>query len=141
MVRDGGAALAALIARMRQDAKAAGGAGDDDALGRRLETAIDGLESAGAWLLARWSDDVASALAGAVPFLMLLGTTAGGWQMARAATIASARRIAGDKSAFWMAKLATARFYSDHFLTQAPGLANAIVSGATGTLAMPEESF
>lgn len=141
LVRDGGAALAALIARMRQDAKAAGGAGDDDAPGRRLETAIDGLESAGAWLLARWSDDVASALAGAVPFLMLLGTTAGGWQMARAATIASARRIAGDKSAFWMAKLATARFYSDHFLTQAPGLANAIVSGATGTLAMPEESF
>ena len=60
--------------------------------------------------------------------------------MARAATIASAPDC-GEQVGFLMAKLATARFYSDHFLTQAPGLANAIVRGATGTLAMPGGEF
>jgi hypothetical protein len=76
-----------------------------------------------------------------VPFLYLLGITAGGWQMGRAAVIARAKIAAGDGDPFWPAKLATARFFADHFLTQAAGLAESVVSGAAGTLEMAENSF
>ena len=84
---------------------------------------------------------MAATLAGSVPFLLLLGSTAGGWQMVRAAAIARERQAAGDTAAFWSAKLATARFYADHFLTQAPGMAAVICEGAAGTLAMPDQCF
>ena len=42
---------------------------------------------------------------------------------------------------FWSAKLVTARFFADHFLTQAPGLAESVVSGAAGALEMAADSF
>ncbi|MBL8450989.1 MAG: acyl-CoA dehydrogenase [Dechloromonas sp.] len=137
LLRDGGAALAALVAIMRRDAHAAGA----DPVGQRLLDAIDALERAGAWLVAEGNRNVVAALAGSVPFLLLLGSTAGGWQMARAAAIATERQAAGDTAPFWSAKLATARFYADHFLTQAPGMAASICEGAAATLAMPDQCF
>ena len=71
-----------------------------------------------------------AAFAGAVPFLKLMGIVAGGWQMARAA-LAAERLLfqQGDKS-FLQAKIATARFYGDHVLVQAPGLRDTVVKGA-----------
>jgi alkylation response protein AidB-like acyl-CoA dehydrogenase len=82
------------------------------------------------------------AFAGAVPFLKLMGIVAGGWQMARAA-LACERRLAagtGDKS-FLEAKLATARFYGDHVLVQAPALRDTVVSGSGGVMALSEDQF
>ena len=43
----------------------------------------------------------------------------------------------GDKD-FLRAKLATARFYADHVLTQAPGLARAVTQGGESVLAVEE---
>jgi hypothetical protein len=66
----------------------------------------------------------------------------GGWQMARAAHIASAHLAAGDgDAAFWRAKIATARFYADHYLRQAGGIKEAIVEGASGVLALDAAQF
>jgi acyl-CoA dehydrogenase len=76
--------------------------------------------------------------AGAVPFLKLMGIVAGGWQMARAALAAS--KGTGDDS-FDKAKIATARFYADHVLVQAPGLRNTVVNGAPGVMALTEDQF
>ena len=76
--------------------------------------------------------------AGAVPFLKLMGIVAGGWQMARAALAAS--KGTGDDS-FDKAKIATARFYADHVLVQAPGLRNTVVNGAAGVMALSEDQF
>jgi 3-(methylsulfanyl)propanoyl-CoA dehydrogenase len=76
--------------------------------------------------------------AGAVPFLKLMGIVAGGWQMARAAL--AAEKASGDDS-FHKAKIATARFYADHVLVQAPALANTVVNGAAGVLALSEDQF
>ncbi len=42
---------------------------------------------------------------------------------------------------FWKAKIATARFFADHVLAQAPGLAASVVGGAAGTLALSVEQF
>jgi hypothetical protein len=36
---------------------------------------------------------------------------------------------------FYQGKIATAQFYASHVLSQAPGLAHAVVHGAAGTLA------
>jgi alkylation response protein AidB-like acyl-CoA dehydrogenase len=82
--------------------------------------------------------DPRAQFAGAVPFLKLMGIVAGGWQMARAALAAA--KGTGDDS-FDKAKIATARFYADHVLVQAPGLRNTVVNGAAGVLALSEEQF
>ena len=60
--------------------------------------------------------------AGSVPYLQLFGTVCGGWLMARQA-LAASRRLAGGEEdvAFLAAKIATARFYAEHFLAMAPG--------------------
>ncbi len=87
-------------------------------------------------------NDPTAPFAGAVPFLMLLGIVAGGWQMARAALVSQNRLADKDAdSAFYAAKIATARFYADHVLAQAPGLRNTVVNGAAGVMALSEEQF
>ena len=72
----------------------------------------------------------------------MFGTVAGGWQSARAA-LAAHRRLAegGGEAGFYRAKLATARFYADHVLVRAPGLARTVVSGAEGALDIEDEQL
>ncbi len=86
--------------------------------------------------------DVKAAFAGAVPFLRLMGIVCGGWQMARAA-LAAERKLAagGGDAAFCKAKIATARFYADHLLVQAPGLAATMTKGGAGVMAVPDEDM
>jgi butyryl-CoA dehydrogenase len=62
--------------------------------------------------------------------------------MARGALV-SEKKLAsreGDVS-FHEAKLATARFYADHVLVQAPGLRNTVVNGSAAVMALSEEQF
>ncbi len=94
------------------------------------------------WLLAHFGQDVRAASAAAVPFLRLMGIVAGGWQMARAALIAEQRLAGGEvDKPFHQAKLATARFYADQILVQAPALAATVTSGAAGVMTLDEEQF
>jgi alkylation response protein AidB-like acyl-CoA dehydrogenase len=86
------------------------------------------------------SKDPRATFAGAVPFLELMGIVAGGWQMARAALAAERKLNSGDKS-FLQAKIATARFYGDQVLVQAPGLRDTVVKGAPAVMALSEEQF
>jgi 3-(methylthio)propanoyl-CoA dehydrogenase len=86
------------------------------------------------------SKDARATFAGAVPFLKLMGIVAGGWQMARAA-LAAEKQLASGDSAFLEAKIATARFYGDHVLVQAPGLRDTVVKGGAGAMALSEDQF
>ena len=52
---------------------------------------------------------------------------AGGWLMARLAAAALRREADG----FGAAKLATARFYAEHFLARAPSYLPGVTGGAT----------
>jgi alkylation response protein AidB-like acyl-CoA dehydrogenase len=139
IAREKGTTIMAVIADMR--AAAAQLDGDLAAIGSRQKAAIDALESAVSWLVANFSTDPKAAHAGAVPFLHLFGIVAGGWQMGRAAVIARGRIAAGESDPFWAAKLATTRFYADHFLTQVAGLAESVVTGAAGALEVADDSF
>jgi butyryl-CoA dehydrogenase len=60
--------------------------------------------------------------------------------MARAALAAEKKLGSGDK-AFYGAKIATARFYADQVLVQAPALRDTVVKGATAVMAVPEDSM
>ena len=144
IARDKGMTAKAVIAEMRKlDAELAKASGEDlKAIRVRLIAGINALEESINWLVAHYSADVKAAAAGAVPFLMLVGTVAGGWQMAQAALIAQQKLAKGEADAvFYKAKIGTARFYADYELTKAPALKESIVAGAAGVLALSEDQF
>jgi alkylation response protein AidB-like acyl-CoA dehydrogenase len=112
------------------------------AIAARLRLGIAALEQAVQFVVATYGKDVRRASVGAVPFLELFGTVAGGWQMARAALAAHRHLEAGrGEAGFLRAKVSTARFYADHVLVRAAGLARTVVSGADAVLAIEDDQL
>ncbi|KGF79326.1 acyl-CoA dehydrogenase [Massilia sp. JS1662] len=143
-VRDGGAVAKAILAQVRateaqlaevQDA-------DFDAIRGQLVAGSAALEAVVDFVVANTKADPRAVFAGSVLYLKLAGIVLGGWQMARAALVARQKLDAGDgDAAFYRAKIATARFFADHVLSQADGLRHAIVAGSAGVLALDVEQF
>jgi hypothetical protein len=111
------------------------------ALIKEMEGLVDvaPLREATAWIVKTFGTSPAAVAAGSVYYLKLMGITCGGWLMARSAKIASEQLAKGEGDAeFLRGKVATARFYVDHILSQAPGLAAAVTKGADSVLAVEE---
>jgi hypothetical protein len=143
-VRDGGAVAKALIAQIRAvEAQLGEVQGQDSAaIARSLSEGATALELVVDYVVANVKSDVRAVFAGSVTYLKLAGIVLGGWQMARAALVAQGKLDAGEgDAAFYRAKIATARFFADHILSQAPGLRHAIVEGAAGVLALDVDQF
>jgi len=144
IAREGGATVKGWLEHLRRfDAELAKSKhGDIQALRAQLAAGAQAVGEAVDWLLATFGKDVRAASASSVPFLKLMGVVAGGWQLARAARIAEARIAegGGDKS-FLEAKIATARFFGDHVLVQAPALKNTVVAGGPAAMALAEDQF
>ena len=85
--------------------------------------------------------DLHKAVACSVPYLKLWGITAGGWQMARAALIAAEKLAAGENDDFYKAKIATAKFYATHVLTQSAYLKLQITQGSGDVMTVTEEQY
>ncbi|MDX9995804.1 MAG: acyl-CoA dehydrogenase [Rhodocyclaceae bacterium] len=154
IAREGGATLQAVIAQMRatQAALAASADTDAQAIASALAIGIDAVAQAGDYIVAQYGTNVREVAAGAVPFLQLMGIVSGGWQMGRAARIALEKVGAGGTATagsaaslgtadFYAAKLKTARFYAEHVLVEAPGLAREIVTGGASVLALHDDRF
>ena len=143
-VRDGGANAHAIVAAARATATTltSSTAPDLIAMGVRLAAATDALDAVVSFIVANIKSDIKTVFAGSVPYLKLAGIVFGGWQMARAAVVA-AQKVAdgGGDADFYRAKLGTARFFSDHFLSQAPTLAIAITEGGESVMALTEAQF
>ena len=144
--RDGGALAKSIIERVRATVQelsaAAGGSADLAAIRDALAAGADALQGAVEFIVANAKSDVRAVYAGSVPYLKLAGIVLSGWQMARAALVAQRALAAGTgDAAFMKAKLGTARFFADHVLSAAPGVAVSIRSGAAGVLALSEEQF
>ncbi len=142
IAREGGATAKAWLSHLKEfDADLAKSANADIRVIRAALAA--GAQAVGEsvdYLVANAGKDVLATFAGAVPFLKLMGIVAGGWQMARAALAAEKILGAGDQ-AFCEAKIATARFYADQVLVQAPGLRDTVVKGAHAVMAVPEDAM
>jgi hypothetical protein len=113
-----------------------------EAIGARLAEATTALRASIDWMVPAYSGQPRAAHAGAVPYLRLWGLVAGAWQLGRAALVAAKhlREGSGDAS-FMKAKIATARFYADCMLPQAPGLTRTIVEGGDSVLALAANDF
>jgi butyryl-CoA dehydrogenase len=142
--RDAGAVARSMIGQMRETAarlNARGGA-DSDAIHVHLKAGIEAYERAVDYLVRTVGSDIRAAFAGAVPYLRLAGTVHGGWQLARSSLAAEGAIAAGAPDvAFLRAKIATARFFCEHVLSQAPALAIAVLSGGAGALALGADDF
>jgi len=110
---------------------------DCQAIGKELGKAVGALGETSLWLGGNAMKNLKVTFAGAVPYLMLWGYVAGGWQMARAALVAEKKP--GDD--FYQAKLATARYYADHVLNHALAYKHEITTGGPSTMALSEEQF
>jgi alkylation response protein AidB-like acyl-CoA dehydrogenase len=142
LARDGGRAARTVIESMKDLAAELAGAAALAAHAAALSAAVDALERAVRHVVDNYGTDIQGVSVGAVPMLKLFGIVAGGWQLLRSALISQQRlaappgsAAAGVDAGFYQAKIMTARFYADHVLSQAPGLAHSIIRGAAGALA------
>ncbi|MFC7288486.1 acyl-CoA dehydrogenase [Herminiimonas glaciei] len=143
-VRDGGAVARGIIAAVRATESELARAATPDlkAIGVHLAAASTALEDVVAYVVANIQSDIKGVFAGSVPYLKLAGIVLCGWQMGRAALIAQAKLDAGSGDAkFYQAKIATARFFADYFLSQAGAYRSAITGGSAGVLALDESQF
>lgn len=147
VVKDGGAALLGLMHVMQQTCVTLEEHGSEDLahIAKPLSRAIDALAQAAEYIVNHCNSDVRGVMVGAVPFLRLFGIVAGGWMMARAALVAQQHVDAGkafeDDAGFCPAKIVSARFYADHILSTAMGLARTVVNGGPSALALDEDRF
>jgi alkylation response protein AidB-like acyl-CoA dehydrogenase len=144
IAREGGATAKTVLKEIDSSLAALGATkeGDLAVIGARLAAGRKAVAECVEWIVATFAADPKAVHAGAVPFLKLCGVVFGGWQMARAALAAQARLAKGEGDpAFLKGKIATARFFADHHLSQAPALRDVVVQGAAGVLALTEEQF
>ena len=143
MAREGGVTIKVVLEEMQAfDGELAKQSGADFAAMRsRFADGVAAVRKAADWLLATYGNDIKAAHVGSVPFLKLMSIVAGGWQLYRAAVLAQGHVAAGESDGFYATKIQTARFHADHYMTQAAGLAESIVGGASGALVLDEDLF
>ena len=143
IARENGATLKVLIGQMQVTQKEL--AGSDDANCKAIATAlaagIEAVADSGDYIVEHYATSVREVAAGATPFLKLMGIVSGGWLMARAALVARQKVDAGETGVFLQAKIKTARFYAEHVLVEAPGLAWEIFAGGASVLALTEDQL
>jgi alkylation response protein AidB-like acyl-CoA dehydrogenase len=143
LTRDGGVTAKAFIAKMRDvDAGLAAAGAELASLRAALADGITALDSATDWILESQKGDPRDAAAGAVPFMRLWGTVAGGWLLAQGAVAAKAELAqGGGDEGFLKAKIITARFYAEQILPRASSLKAAATAGSATLMAMTEDAF
>ena len=142
--RDAGATAKGILAQVRRTEEELSISSSPDlaVIRTRLATGSNALEEVVNYIVANLKSDIKGVFAGSVPYLKLAGIVLGGWQMARAALVAQRKLKAGEGDArFYQAKIAAARFFADHILSQAAAYRTAIVEGSAGVLTLPEDQF
>ncbi len=142
--RDGGAALRDFLGEIAGiEAELARAPGDDLArLRATLAAARAACTAAGEFLAGAVKADPNAAAAGAVPFLGMFGTLAGGALLAKGALAATRMLAQGpSRAGFANSRLLVARFYADHHLARVPASLGVVCEGAASVLAARAEDF
>ncbi len=143
VLRDGGEAMRSLIEDMRGTVAELAEAGDEFTVLRgALEEGVDALRSATEWLLEHAASDPHAQGSAGVNLLMLTGTVAGGWLLARGALAAQALLEGGAADTEYLhARKVTARFFAEHWLPKARALQAAIEAGSETLMVLEESQF
>ncbi len=134
-LRDGGATarrIADMIAQTEQELNKGSHVAMD--ISKLLSDAREDFQSVVAYLVEISPKNANAGYAGAVPYLMLAGNLLAGWQLARSVLVAEAAVARGEDSAFMSAKIATARFYAHHILTETALHRARVIHGAASLL-------
>jgi alkylation response protein AidB-like acyl-CoA dehydrogenase len=142
-MRDGGQTAQAIAAQIEQTEGelARRGGAEAKAVAKRLAAARKAFLDVVSFVVQQGRTAPNAVFAGSVPYLMLAGNLVAGWQLARSLLVAEDLLAKGEEPEFLRAKIATARFYADHILSQAPGLRDSIVEGADSVTALQLEAF
>ncbi len=138
-LKDQGKVVMRVVGQMNETVAALEASPNDEckAIGAELKRGVGAITESSMWLGGNAMKDLKGAFAGSVPYLMLWGTVAGGWMMAKAALISAEK----TNDPFYAAKLVTSRFYADHVLPMAQVYKHEITKGSASTLGLDEEAF
>jgi 3-(methylthio)propanoyl-CoA dehydrogenase len=138
----GGGHWKALFAEIRSFTKSLPKDGDLGQLAPYLEDALEALNTATIWVVGNQGDALQDTAAAATPYLRMFGLTMGGYLLARQAKVATDRLHSSEGDpAFLKAKIATARFFAEQILPQAPALLGPITRGSELLFALNDEQF
>jgi hypothetical protein len=143
IIRDGGKTLTTVIGDMQAFAAQLGALPGEhfQAMRKSFEPGVGALAEAAMHFGAHCMQDPKGVSVGAVPFLHLFGIVAGGWQLMRGAVAAQKKLDAGETDPFYTSKILTARFFADHVLSAARGLAYTVKNGGPAAVAITDEMF
>jgi alkylation response protein AidB-like acyl-CoA dehydrogenase len=138
-----GGVMADLLAQIRStadDLEAAGGG--LATMAPRLREGIAVVEETTKWIMTNGLADPKDALAGATPYLAIVGTVVGGWMHALLALAAQRELASGNSDRDYLdAKVAVASFYSEQLLPRAAGLAASVTAGQGALYAVTPEQI
>lgn len=136
ILREGGATLTELMVDIRETAVRLSADESLSTLGTALLEDVTTLEHTLVWILANGHTHLDQVLSGAVPFLHLLGTVCGGWQMGRAALAAQAKLGAGEGDAAYLQGIVDlCKFYFGHVAPHAAAYARTVIRGGETVVA------
>lgn len=140
--KDGGRAIQAFFTAVDAECEKAGGSEALADLAARVGKANGELKAATMWLMQNGLTNPNNAGAAAYDYMHLTGIVALGLMWLRMAQAASAALAdgAGD-TAFYEAKLVTARYFAERFTPEAGALRRKLESGSEAVMALPAESF
>jgi acyl-CoA dehydrogenase len=140
LIRDNGIELKRLLAEIREVQRQLSAAGTElQPIATALTEGVDSLDSLADWILSSYKSNPQLPGAVAVNLMMALGTVVGGWQLAKAALIATAK-MAEDES-FYGAKIITAVFFAEQIMPRTEAFVKAARSGSETTMALTEQQF
>ncbi len=143
ILRDKGLAIFELIEELNQfNTALAAETGDEFAIiSKQFSASLKALTDSTQWLLAKGFETPHTPGAISVNFLMMIGTTLGGWLLAKGAMAAQKEIANGSTDEFLKSKIITAHFYAEHILPRSLAYASTVQSGATSTMDLPIENF
>lgn len=117
----------------------------DDAVFGSIKTQFNAVLNASVeatdWVLANAKTDPNLAGAVGVSMLMMMGTTLGGWMLAKGAMVAQKHLDEGSNDEFYSNKIATATFYAEQILPRSLAYATSVTAGHEAVMTISSESF
>ena len=138
----GGAAVQAFFKLVGEEIAAAEGDAVLGPLAEKLERALNEQQAATMWFMQNAMTNPNHLGAGAHNYMHIMGIVTLGLMWLKMAKVAQARLAAGtDETAFYEAKIATARYFMDRYVPDAGALRRKLEAGSDSMMALGAEAF